>query len=377
MSETLYGVLFFVAIIVVIVIHEAGHFVAAKACRMRVEEFFVGFGPRLWSMRRGETEYGVKLFLLGGYVRIAGMNPFQQPSVADRGRTYADKPVWQRAVVVACGPLTHFVIAVLLLASVFVFYGTARHGPHPQIAAVSKTLDGAASPALVAGLRPGDEVVSLNGRLVHSPEDFVEVTRDRVGEPVRVAYLRQGVLRETTVVPVLAPVNGKMVGRIGIEVGPKIVGYTRTNPFTGVVKGTGLTWNISVAIVQRLGDVFGPTGIRRIADLLGGAPRRTTDVGSIVGTARLAGQAAAQRDWSDLLVLFATVNIFVGILNLLPVLPFDGGHVAVALWEKVTRRRVDTRKLIPVAAVVLGFLLLFSASVLYLDIVNPIPNPFR
>ena len=184
-------------------------------------------------------------------------------------------------------------------------------------------------------------------------------------------------LRETTVVPVLAPVNGKMVGRIGIEVGPKIVGYTRTNPFTGVVKGTGLTWNISVAIVQRLGDVFGPTGIRRIADLLGGAPRRTTDVGSIVGTARLAGQAAAQRDWSDLLVLFATVNIFVGILNLLPVLPFDGGHVAVALWEKVTRRRVDTRKLIPVAAVVLGFLLLFSVSVLYLDFVNPIPNPFR
>src|SRR5437879_11516221 len=116
------------------------------------------------------------------------MNPFQQPPGADRGRTYADKPVWQRAVVVACGPLTHFVIAVLLLASVFVFYGTARHGPHPQIAAVSKTLDGAASPALVAGLRPGDEVVSLNGRLVHWPEDLVELTRGPVGRAVRVAY---------------------------------------------------------------------------------------------------------------------------------------------------------------------------------------------
>src|SRR5947209_5211940 len=162
MSEGFGIVLFAVVLIAVVLLHEAGHFFTAKAFGIKVEEFFVGFGPRLWSTRRGETEYGVKLFLLGGYVRIAGMNPFQQPSVADRGRTYADKPVWQRAVVVACGPLTHFVIAVLLLASVFVFYGTARHGPHPQIAAVSKTLDGAASPALVAGLRPGDEVVSLN-----------------------------------------------------------------------------------------------------------------------------------------------------------------------------------------------------------------------
>jgi len=145
----------------------------------------------------------------------------------------------------------------------------------------------------------------------------------------------------------------------------------------GVAQGAALTWDIGKAVIVRLGDVFGPAGIRRIGQLLGGAPRRTTDVGSIVGTAQLAGEAARAHQWSDLLLLFATVNIFVGILNLLPILPFDGGHLAIAIWEKVTRRRVDTRRLVPVAAVVFAFLMLVSISVLYLDIVNPIPNPFR
>jgi membrane-associated protease RseP (regulator of RpoE activity) len=376
MSQTVYEILFFIAIIAVIVVHEAGHFVAAKAFRMKVEEFFVGFGPRLWSVRRGETEYGVKLILLGGYVRIAGMNPFQPPPPGERDRTYAGKPVWQRAVVVASGPVTHFVMAILILGSVLTFFGTPRFGPHPVIDSVSPTLDGAPSPAAQAGLRPGDEIVEVNGRPVNSADQLVLVLRGSAGHAVTVEYIRAGVRHATTVVPKLTTLDGKKVALIGIEV-PRVVGYAKTNPLVGTARGARLTVDLSGAVLTRMGQVFGPSGIHRIIELLGGAPRRTTDVGTVVGTARLAGQAAAQQDWPDLLVLFATVNVFVGILNLLPVLPFDGGHVAIALWEKVTRRRVDTRKLIPVAAVVLGFLVLFSLSVLYLDLVNPIPNPFR
>jgi membrane-associated protease RseP (regulator of RpoE activity) len=376
MSENLYAVLFFLAIIGVIVIHEAGHFVAAKACKMKVEEFFVGFGPRLWSFRRGETEYGVKAIVLGGYVKIAGMNPLQPPPVEDSGRTYADRPTWQRAVVVACGPVTHFVIAILILGAVLTFYGRPVFGPHPVIDSVSATLNGAASPAAAAGLKPGDAIVSINGRPVTTADDLVTVLRSSAGTAVVVGYVRGGVHHVATVTPTLTSLDGQKVALIGIHL-PRTLGYAKTNPLVGIVRGVGLTWDISVAVVQRLGQVFGPAGIHRIIDLLGGAPRKTTDVGTVVGTARLAGQAAASRDWADLLVLFATVNIFVGILNLLPVPPFDGGHLAVAVWEKVTRRRVDTRKLMPVAAVVLGFLVLFSLSVLYLDVVNPIPNPFR
>src|SRR6266566_5843917 len=124
MSSTVGVVLFVVAILVTVLIHEAAHFGFAKWFGIKVEEFFVGFGPRLWSTRRGETEYGVKAIPLGGYVRIAGMNPLQPPSEEDRGRTYADKPTWQRLLVVGCGPLTHFVLAILILGSVLVFFGT-------------------------------------------------------------------------------------------------------------------------------------------------------------------------------------------------------------------------------------------------------------
>ena len=377
MSQTVYEILFFAAIVAVILVHEAGHFAAAKAFKMKVEEFFVGFGPRLWSFRRGETEYGVKLVPAGGYVRIAGMNPFQPPPTEDRGRTYADKPPWQRATVILAGPVTHFLIAILTLAAVFVFFGTPRYSPYPEVMSVSPTLNGQISPAKAAGLRPGDLIVSVDGRPVRSSNAVVAVTKDDAGRALSLGYRRDGELRVTTVTPVAVTVDGKQIGRIGVEIGGKVLGYERTNPFVGVARGVALTWDISKAVIARLGDVFGPAGIHRIGELLAGAPRKTTDVGSIVGTARLAGEAAQAHQWSDLLLLFATVNVFVGILNLLPVLPFDGGHLAVAVWEKVTRRRVDTRRLVPVAAIVFGFLMLVSVSVLYLDIVNPIPNPFH
>src|SRR5207253_9118576 len=115
MSGAIGQIAFFVVILVIILIHEAAHFGVAKAFGIKVEEFFVGFGPRLWSTRRGETVYGVKLLPLGGYVRIAGMNPFQETPPEQFPRTFGAKPIWQRAIVIVTGPITHFVMAVLLL----------------------------------------------------------------------------------------------------------------------------------------------------------------------------------------------------------------------------------------------------------------------
>src|ERR671935_3284041 len=115
MSAPVAVTLFVIAILVVILIHEGAHFGMAKLFRIKVEEFFLGFGPRLWSVRRGETEYGLKALPLGGYVRIAGMNPFQEPTPEDLPRTFGAKPIWQRAAVIAAGPATHFVMAFLFL----------------------------------------------------------------------------------------------------------------------------------------------------------------------------------------------------------------------------------------------------------------------
>src|SRR5437667_8731330 len=170
MANWLVVLLYVVAILTIVLIHEAGHFVSAKAFGIKVEEFFVGFGPRLWSFRRGETEYGVKALPLGGYVRIAGMNPFQDVPEEEKPRTFGSKPPWQRAVVILAGPVTHFLIAILLLASFFAFIGVAKYQPVVDaVCAINPTSAqlcphaGQPSPAQLAGLRPGDLIVSVDG----------------------------------------------------------------------------------------------------------------------------------------------------------------------------------------------------------------------
>src|SRR5207247_9444128 len=134
-------------------------------------------------------------------------------------------------------------------------------------------------------------LVACTGVRGWTAECVVKVLRSSAGKPVVIGYVRDGVRSTTAVTPVLTTLDGKKIALIGIEL-PRTLGYARTNPGAGIVRGTRLTWDISFAVVQRMGQVFGPSGIHRILDLLGGAPRKTTDVGTVVGTARLAGQAA-------------------------------------------------------------------------------------
>ena len=149
-------VLFFVGILVIILIHEAGHYLAARGYGFKVEQYFVGFGPKVWSFRRGEIEYGVKALPLGGYVKIAGMNPYEPVADADLPRAYGSKPRWQRALVIFAGPGSHFIVAGLLFASLFLVFGVADASV-PLVSSVQPTLNGVWSPAILAGVRPGGD----------------------------------------------------------------------------------------------------------------------------------------------------------------------------------------------------------------------------
>src|SRR6266536_4357098 len=264
-STTVGIMLFILAVLVVVMVHETGHFVTAKAFHMKVEEFFVGFGPRLWSFRRGETEYGLKAIPAGGYVRIAGMNPFQEPTAEEYPRTFGAKPIWQRAIVIVAGPVTHFVMAILFLIFFFIAIG-APNEHRPRIETIEPTLNREVSPAVMAGLRPGDEIVAIQGIAVHSPDTIIQFTRKHVGQPVQVTIRRSGRTITVTATPVLAAVPGlrQRVGRLGI-------------------------------------------------------------LGS----------------------------------------------------ENLRRRKPYIRKLLPLTALVTSFIILFALAITYLDIVNPIPTPFR
>jgi membrane-associated protease RseP (regulator of RpoE activity) len=372
------GILLFVlGVFIMILAHELGHFVTAKWFRIKVEEFFIGFGPRLWSFRRGETEYGVKAIPAGGYVKIAGMNPFQEPAPEDRDRVFTAKPKWQRAVVLVTGSLTHFVLAFLILFVLFGALGVPSRFA-TQIVRVEPTLDGAPSPARQAGLRPGDQVVGVDGRPA-GYRTFLDYVDAHVDRPIEIVVERDGRRVVVRATPVLSEIDGEEAGRLGIVARPgRVLSRQRQDPVAAIADSGGVMGRMVVGSFQAMGRIFGPEGVGRVGELLLGREERSlNDPVGVVGAARVSGQAAEAGDIDFFLGLFAFFNVFVGILNILPLPPLDGGHLAVLGWEAATGRRVDPRKLIPVTAVVAGFLILFTVSLLYLDVVSPIPNPFQ
>ena len=362
---------FFVSLAVVILVHEAAHFGVAKLFDIKVTEFFVGFGPRLWSTRRGETEYGVKAIPAGGYVKIAGMNPFEEVRSEDRPRTYGAKPRWQRALVIVAGPLTHVVLAFLCFGAWLSFVG-ADVARSPVVTSVAPSMSGSESPASAAGIRAGDRIVAVGDIENPTSAQLIRFTRDHVDEPISIAVLRDDRRMTLEVTPRFATVGDRKVGRIGVVIVPA---RQRLGPVASIAGAGTLVVDTTRQTVLGIGKVFGPEGLGRVVQqLFSSEPRRASDGGvvSVVGIGRAVGQTAERGHFGDILVILATVNIFIGLINLLPLPPFDGGHLAVLAIEAVRGRSVDMRKVAPVAAVVAGFFILFSGLVLYLDIVKPV-----
>ncbi|MBN2112947.1 MAG: RIP metalloprotease [Acidimicrobiia bacterium] len=359
------GILVIVGIIVIVMVHETGHYLAARSVGMKVTEFFFGFGPRLWSTRRGETEYGVKALPLGGYVRIIGMNPLEEVPPEDEGRTYRDKPFWAKSLVVLAGSATHFPLAFLLFY--LVVSGIGLPVRTTTVDSVQATLDsGLPTPAAQAGLLPGDTVVSLDGVPTPEWEDLVDAITARPGREVVVGVDRGGQLLDFEVT--LASVDdeaGGQRGYLGVAPGART---ERAGPVEGlgeagkslgnavVASGRGL-WDLVVGVPRLVGAVFGGD-----ADELG--PNRPVSPIGLVGFAGDLGAGYA-------LQLVAYVAVFVGVLNVIPLYPLDGGHFAVALYERVRGRPADWRKLMPVAAAVVAFLVIIGLLAIYLDIAHP------
>ena len=362
---------FIVALILVIVIHEAAHFAVARAFAIKVQEFFVGFGPKLWSRMRGETEVGVKAIPAGGYVKIAGMNPFEAVAPEDLPRTFGAKPIWQRALVIVAGPATHFVLAFVCFALWLGFVGqVVPHGV--EVTAVSERFGGAASPAAQAGLEPGDVVLRVDGRANLDSDALVAYTTAHAGEPITFAILRDGQTHVVTMTPRLSVVEGEEIGRLGVVVQARRIERETEGVAGSVTGGARLVGENMVGTVRGVARIFGPTGIGRLFDLVfTSEPRQDTDPSSVVGIGRVAGNLASEDRFGDLLFLFGIVNVFVGLLNLLPLPPFDGGHLAVLAIEKIRHRPVDMRKVVPISAAVAGFFIIFTVAVVYVDLVKP------
>jgi membrane-associated protease RseP (regulator of RpoE activity) len=391
-----YGLAMVLGIVVMITLHELGHFVMAKRAGMKVTEFFLGFGPRIWSIHRGETEYGLKLIPAGAYVKIIGMHDIEEVEPGDEPRTYRQQPFWQRFGVAVAGSTMHFIIAIVLIGALLVGFGMpggdiVQKPSDWRVGTVSED-----SPAEAAGLREGDDIVAVDGREVSTFDDVRNTVMPQPGEDVVLTVARDG---ETFEVPVTLGRNPEddSLGFLGVGHGVRPV--DELSVVEAVPASFEQFGSVAVESLKGLGKFFTPDGItsysRQVRDARDeptatevSDPRAnasdTEDPNenrllSLLGVFRIGVDAGESGGVASLFLLFVFINVFIGLFNLTPLLPFDGGHVAIAVYEKVQewRRRegrrylADVGKLIPMTYAVVIVLGLIFVSSLYLDLVNP------
>jgi membrane-associated protease RseP (regulator of RpoE activity) len=386
------------ALVVMIFLHELGHFVTAKRAGMKVTEFFIGFGPRIWSFQRGETEYGLKVLPFGAYVKIIGMHNLDEFDPADADRTYMSKPFWRRLSVAVAGSTMHFILALACLFVAFAWAGVPGGSFSPDDRDwVARGIE-ADSPAGEAGIQDGDAIVSVDGVPVNSFESFTETVRDRPGETVVVIVERDS--DEVSLTAQLAdahPDTGAEVGYLGV--GPTYPEVT-VGPVAAVGRSVGTFGEAVGETLKGIATIFSPSGLADLGERVfaagdqgeggetagggtsGSSSSSASDDASrpvsIVGITQI-GSDILGEDAAQFFILFAIVNIFIGVFNLVPLLPLDGGHVAIAVYEKVRSTlnggrpyHVDVVKLLPLTYAVVLVMAFLGLSTIYLDIVDPV-----
>jgi len=384
----LLGVLIFViALLVSIMLHELGHLVTAKSFGMKATKFFIGFGNTIWSRRRGETEYGIKALPLGGFVDITGMSNLDHVDPADEPRTFRSKPAWQRSVVLLAGSFMHFVIGFVLLFAILAAFGNQNTSviALDKCVPVKKTqvncpASAPRSPSALAGLHSGDKITAVDGTPVATWNELTtQISRHRGGTSVAFTIERDG--RQFTRHITLAKLSWRNGGFLGVEPTP----FVRVGLVTAVGDAGQQFGQVVVGSAEGLARLPG-----EIPKLF--SPNRAKSGGgvtSVLGVSEATGQvvSASGVGWQEkaafVLFVVASVNIFVGLFNLLPFLPLDGGKLVVVIFEGLRsafarlRRRpdpgpVDMQKLIPLSV---GFLFVFvclGVLLIAADIFNPI-----
>jgi membrane-associated protease RseP (regulator of RpoE activity) len=372
--------IFVVGLIVSVFLHEAGHYLTARWTGMKVTQFFLFFGPRLWSFRRGETEYGVRALPLGAFVRIVGMNRMDDVDPADEGRSYRQQSFPKRLLVISAGSIMHILIAIVLLFGVYMTQGeiTDQDEPRVVVGAVS-----AGAPADLAGLSADDEIVSVGGIEVTSSIELGEVVRSfDPGDEVEVVVARDGGTETTTAVlaaNTAVPPDDERYGTALLGVSsysPPLyeqhgVGDAATNAVGDIVP---VSWESVKGVVK----VLNPVNI--VGHLTGSSDDLETRPTTVYGVATVSDDVGDASGLAGVLYLLAVLNVFVGVFNMFPLLPLDGGHAAIAVYERIqewrrgTKQRyfADVERLMPFAMAVIMVLATLMFAGLYLDITQPI-----
>ncbi|MFB8006538.1 RIP metalloprotease [Nocardia sp. NPDC056000] len=388
--------LFALGITVSVALHECGHMWAAQATGMKVRRYFVGFGPKIWSTTRGETEYGLKALPLGGFCDIAGMTALDELEPEDLDRAMYRQKTWKRLVVMSGGIAMNFLLGFLLIMLLAVVWGLPRFDQPPatQLGAMNcvqsqgpdqKYLPCTGEgPAQRAGLQRGDIVTAVNGTKIKTWEDFSAQTQKQTG-PFNYTVERDGKTISVPVTPeqaVIYPVKDgapKTVGKVGV--GHDIYLPVKYDFLAAIPASAAFTGEIGLRTVQSLAQM--PAKVVDLWHAVTGGERDPETPVSVYGASKIGGETAEHGLWSLFVLTLASLNFFLGAFNLLPLLPLDGGHMAVVIYEKirnVLRGRkglpdgppVDYLKLLPATYVVVVIGGAYMVLTLVADIVNPV-----
>jgi len=376
-------------IILMVMGHEFGHFITAKRAGLLVTDFFVGFGPIVWSRTWGETRYGVRALLLGGYVKVPGMTWGQPVDAAIEPRTYRESSYPKKVLFASAGSLMHVVMALALAWASLAFIGIPSSS-HVGVIAFDAWQGHRENAAQAAGLKVGDQILQVDGHAITNENELVNLVHDSAGQRLTLLVDRDG--RELTLHA--TPVKGTSIkedgrtlskgGYIGVQIGELDVHQSALSAIPHAVTQVG---SIVGDAAHALVHVFSPGEFSSLFHQVA-SPAAATNVKnqdsrpvSIVGVSRIAVEAADAGP-GQLIAILVAVNIFVGVLNMLPLLPLDGGYVAIATYERFRSRRgvryhADINKMAPVIYAFMGVLLVLFACTLYLDIAHPIANPFN
>ena len=385
-------VIFLVALLFSVMLHETGHFVVAKRFGMMVTRYFIGFGPTIWSTWRGETEYGIKALPIGGFVKIVGMHSLDDPDdPEDEVRSFRRQPAWKRIAVLSAGSFMHFVLAFLLIAGLALGVGientTQLATISPCVASSVSALDNGTchpsdpeSPSKLAGLQAGDTVTVFDGHPVSTWTQLQSVIQNaRAGSPASITVLRHGKLLT------LHTTLSRISGRTGAYLGIGAVAFQAVSPLGAINYAGTSIGQVLVGSAKALAAL--PAALPKLFSK-DRANTAAGQVSSVVGAAEATGYAVgANVGWqyklSFIVLLIASLNIFVGAFNMLPLLPLDGGHIAVIIYERIRaffarlRGRPDPglanmAKLLPVSFSLFMIVVFFGVVLILADIVNPV-----
>lgn len=356
------GIIFFVTV------HELGHFLAARFTGMKATEMFFGFGPRLWSVKKGETEYGFRLLPFGGFVKIAGMGPYSDDETSP-ARSYQHKKTWQKITVALSGVALNFLMAFVIMVGLFMLDGVSAFTNRVSLV-VGEMADGSPSPAQRAGIQVGDVIVEVDGIPTDQWEHTATLLGGRPDQPVSITLSRDGRTVEATAI-LASRVEGDGPAQGFLGIGPTLESRTLGLWEAMVTASNDIAEAVALTF-KAVGQLVSPSSLAELAGgMFGGEVSVDNRPVSPIGLANIGAQIS-ESGVANVVRLLAYLNVVLGVFNMIPAYPLDGGHVAVALYEKVFRRRARPGVLFSIAAVVTVLVIFLGVAALVLDVINPI-----